>query len=199
MNRSWAILASVSLLLAASACGGPDESPTPPPSSSSSKPAPSKSAPSSTPPAFTPAISPAKVTAACPFLGAGELAPIIGIVGIVATEEPPGATKTAPEYTCAYATDGQRTETRPRLYYFAFAKANPNTPVFTTAENCPGPNTPIPGVGDAAMYCDLDDYWTTLAVAKRVHGETRMLNLHLPQLRKKEGYIQVAKLLGERL
>jgi hypothetical protein len=49
------------------------------------------------------------------------------------------------------------------------------------------------------MYCDLDDYWTTLAVAKRVHGETRMLDLHLPQLRRKDGYTQVAKLLGERL
>ncbi|WP_410663918.1 hypothetical protein [Amycolatopsis sp. lyj-84] len=198
MDRSWGILAALSLLLAASACGGPDESPTPPPASSTSKPPPSKPATSSTQPTFTPAVSPPKVTAACPFLGAGELAQIIGTSGIVAKEEPPGKTDTAPKYTCAYGTGDPPRESAPRLYFFAFTKADPNTPVSSTAKNCTGPSTSLPGVGDAAMYCELDDYWTTLAIAKRVHGETRMVDLHLPHHRD-DVYTQVAKLLGERL
>ncbi|MFE6611646.1 hypothetical protein [Amycolatopsis sp. NPDC057786] len=68
----------------------------------------------------------------------------------------------------------------------------------STAANCPGPSTPIPGAGDAAMHCELDDYWTTLAIAKRVHGETRMLNLHLPHYRDPV-LTEMAKLLGDRL
>ncbi|GAB3744370.1 hypothetical protein GCM10027598_78820 [Amycolatopsis oliviviridis] len=139
------------------------------------------------------------MTAACPFLGADEFARFTGSSNIAAREEPPEKTETAPEYTCAYVTGDQSPEDAPKLYYFAFAAARPDKPVFTTAENCPGPNTPVPGAGEAAMYCDLDDYWTTLAVAKRVHGETRMLNLHLPHLRDTAVYGQVAKLLGERL
>ncbi|MFD5250132.1 hypothetical protein ACFWIW_36685 [Amycolatopsis sp. NPDC058340] len=198
MDRLWGILVAAGLVLAASACGGPDENPAPPPPSSSSKPPPSKPATSSTPPTFTPSVSPAKVTAACPFLGADELAEITGGPKAVAQEQPPGKAETAPEYTCAYLPIGQSPDLAPKLYFFAFAKADPRKPVTTLATNCPGPSTPVPGAGDAAMHCDLDDYWTTLAVAKRVHGETRMLNLQVPHYR---DYLlaKMAKLLGDRL
>ncbi|WP_181770668.1 hypothetical protein [Amycolatopsis pittospori] len=193
MDRSWGILAAFSLLLAVSACG-PDESPAPPASSSSSKPS-----PSSTPPTFTPTVSPAKVTAACPFLGADELNRITGTTAdTVAQEEAPGTTEDAPQYTCAYLTGQQLSETAPRLYFFALDQVEPDIPVSSTAENCPTSSTPLPGVGDAAMYCALDNYWTTIAIAKRVHGETRMVNLHLHEY-PKDVYVRVAKLLAERL
>lgn len=198
MDRSWGRLAAVSLALAASACSGSEESPTPTPPPSSSRPSPSKPATSSTPPTFTPAASPAKVTAACPFLGADEFAQITGTSNVIAREEPPGKAETAPEYTCSYVTGNQSPELAPKLYFFAFTKADPRKPVSSTAANCPGPSTPIPGAGDAAMHCELDDYWTTLAIAKRVHGETRMLNLHLPHYRDPV-LTEMAKLLGDRL
>ncbi|MER6668887.1 hypothetical protein ABT256_30325 [Amycolatopsis japonica] len=198
MDRSWGILAAAVLVLAASACGGAGESPAPPqPSPSSSKPSPSKPA-TTTPPTFTPAVSPAKVTAACPFLGADEFARITGTSKVVAQEQPPGKAESAPAYTCAYVTGDQAPDLASKLYFFAFAKADPGKPVTSTAANCTGPSTPLPGAGDAAMHCELDDYWTTLAIAKRVHGQTRMLNLHLPHYRDAV-LAELAKVLGDRL
>jgi hypothetical protein len=138
------------------------------------------------------------VTAACPYLGAVELGAITGIAGSVAQEQPPLTTEGSPKYTCAYVAGNQKPEGAPKLHFFAFPKVNPDKPVSSFAKNCPGPNSPIPGVADAATYCDTTDYWTTVVIAKRVQGETRMVGVELPH-QQIEAYTQLAKLLSERL
>src|SRR2546423_8231587 len=109
MGRSGAALAAVMTLLSLTACSTPAPPPTPtPPTTTAAATKPSTTQPSTTKPAappFTPPASPAKITAACPFLGVGELQRVIETSeDFSAAEQPPDpAFVPHTEFQCTYA------------------------------------------------------------------------------------------------
>jgi hypothetical protein len=147
-------------------------------------------------------VSPAKVTAACPFLGTGELQELIGTSeDLVATERPPDpAYVPGTEFQCRY--EGKYT-TPWVLDLWIVASARSYTPakaIESSKRDCRGPATSPPGIGEGAIYCELAgaDGKALVMTGKRSHGQNRTATLYLVAHRA-EVYTELARKLADRL
>ena len=153
-----------------------------------------KPPPPSTPPPFTPVVSPATVTAACPFLGGAEVVQIIGggafgdLQGQELEPQPAGPGKA---YGCQYSWG--------TLAVFAFPGNVPPAALLTDIlKKCEEPAVAIPGVGEVGKYCLTAENKTFVFAGKRGHGQTRMAEVRMDRTRT-DVYTSVAKLLADRL
>ncbi|WP_146044301.1 hypothetical protein [Amycolatopsis sp. BJA-103] len=193
MRRTWGLL-SVGTLLFLTACSGePAPAPPPaPPSTSASK------ATSTTPTTPPPPASPAKITAACPFLPLTEVQQIMGdtIYGSkegqqeAAVKEKDGIT----DYACHYnRSDG--------FYLSVVAEQGWSVPSMAaeTKKECTKPPTPLPDIGETAWFCDGKDQRVTTVVYKRAHGQIRVALVDISGPTRSDVYETIAKRLAERL
>ncbi|MFJ1762646.1 hypothetical protein ACIOD2_20175 [Amycolatopsis sp. NPDC088138] len=150
--------------------------------------------PTTTAPTFTAVVSPADVTAACPFLGNTELAEVLGSTEkirqpIEVEAKPAGPSKT---YHCSYALGD--------LYVTAFDSDELPSPLIDQKrEKCEGAPSPIPGAGEVASRCDVQGGTATVAIAKRSHKQSRIARFDLASRTRTDAYTSLAKLLGDRL
>lgn len=149
---------------------------------------------------FTPAVSPAKVTGACPFLGTGELQQVLGTSeGLVAAERPPDPTFVpGTQFECRY--EGKYvTPWVLDLWIVASATAyRPAKAMGNDRKDCTGPVTSLPGLGDGAFFCDVADDEELVMTGKRSHGQNRTTNIYLRKHRA-EVYTALARMLADRL
>ncbi|WP_328613377.1 hypothetical protein OHS18_31940 [Amycolatopsis sp. NBC_00355] len=193
MRLLGGIFAAACLLTCVTACtsgsttAAPATTPALPSSTSTSKPKP-------TAPTFTPAASPAKLSAACPFLSSDELIQAIGhSVSGGAKETEPLRTKAGTALVCEYG--GGQT---------ASLFVGPDTSVarFVAGVKSECRNAVmVPGAGEAALHCEStgQDGGTELAVAKHSHGELRTAELNLYVSVGEDTYATLGKLLADRL
>ncbi len=206
MRRLRLALAVVSVTACLAACSSPVSSPVR--SATTTKPAtsaPATSAPTATttkPPPFTPPASPAKVTAACPFLAPAELQELLGTSeDLIATEQPADPTFVPhTEFQCRY--EGKYVH--PRLLDLWIISATgsyrPAKALKNDQRDCHGPVTAVPGAGEGAYFCDLagTDDTEMVITGKRIHGQNRLAVVYVVKHRS-EVYSRLAVLLGERL
>jgi hypothetical protein len=154
------------------------------------------------PPPFTPPASPVKVTAACPFLGTGELQEVLGTSeDLLATEQPADPTFVPhTEFQCRY--EGKYVHPW-LLDLWIFAAAGSYRPARSMKNyqaDCSGPVTAVPGVGEGAYYCDRKDTdgKAMVITGKRSHGQNRLAIVYLLKHRG-EVYTSLARMLADRL
>ena len=198
MGRSGGFIAVAALLTCVASCssGAPAAAPTSAPPSTT-KPATSTTAPPTTAqPKFTPLVSPAKVTAACPFLGATEVPQIIGDGTLRASEavegEVTGASGGSMGYNCAYGWGRLWIGTVP-AGSVSLAEA-----IDFKLNDCEQPAVTIAGVGEGAKYCLAKDYQVQVVGGKHSHGQLRIAKVTLTRTRT-DVYPSIAKLLVDRL
>jgi hypothetical protein len=206
MGRFGAALAAVLVLTCTAACSAPatPAAPsTPPKTTTTARPATTPATTTKpTAPPFTPLVSPAKVTAACPFLGTGELRELIGTSeDLIATEQPPDPTYVpGTEFQCRY--EGKyRTPWLLDLWIVASARSyNPAKAIENSKRDCRGPVTSPPGIGEGAIYCELAaaDGDALVMTGKRSHGQNRTVTVYLIKQRS-DVYTALAKTLADRL
>lgn len=192
MTRIWGFLAGF-LLVSAAACTSETTPPTPAPAPSTSS-----SKPTTTSPATTAPASPAKVTAACPFLPLNEVRQIIGdgIYGAKAGQQEGAVQKNADrtDYWCGYGgKDGLTLSIMPEEgWSIASMSAE-------AKKTCTATPMPLPGIGDDAWYCDITDDRVMTIVYKRSHGEIRFAGAKILGKTRTDVHQTIAKLLAERL
>jgi hypothetical protein len=191
-------MAAVSVLACVTACSGPPapaattrpQSPTPTPRTSPSPPP---------TPAF---VTPAKVTAACPFVTVDDIThAIAGTWSATAVEQP--AEKDS--FLCTYRSEFHDAAAF-QLRVLVPSGRSPSKLSADIAKTCAKSPVPIPGVGDAAFHCQgpdqeidgLAEQQTRIVVAKTSHGQTRAGVLDLHTIREVV-YVALAGLLGDRL
>ncbi len=202
VHRSRGILTTVCLLLAVTACSsGTATEPAP----MSSTPSPSKPASRTTPSPTTPPPAPiAKITAACPVLGATEILQVIGksddLVANEGESERVGAGKA---YRCAYEDPKGKYGKSAELFVAAIpGNQPPRATIDKLAKECKQPVTQLPGIGEQALWCEIPtdgpDLSILVSVGKRSHGETRVATLYMYPTRP-DVYATLAKLFADRL
>jgi hypothetical protein len=145
---------------------------------------------------FTPLVSPAKVTAACPFLDTHEALQLIGNLNYGFTRGSEQAVQRVGDgggiYGCVYnwgalyvVTTPDKTTTAAKL-------------VKDSLGQCVAPAVTIPAVGESSVYCNAKDDQAILLTGKRSHGEVRIGEVHL-QRTKPETYTAFVKLVADRL
>ena len=195
MRIPGGIFAAACLLTCVTACSGgsttaaPATTSAPPSSTSVSKPKPATTAP----PAFAPAVSPAKVTGACPFLGNAEFAQVLGTAWNVRepSEMPPEPIGPGKAFRCSYAFG--------ELYVLAVAGGKPASSMVKQLQSeCDDPAKPVPGAGETASYCYGSGASSLVFVAKHAHGQLRVAEIEMGRSRA-DVCESLAKLLGDRL
>ncbi|MFJ1762645.1 hypothetical protein ACIOD2_20170 [Amycolatopsis sp. NPDC088138] len=197
MRTLGGIFAAACLLTCVTACSGGSTAAAPaitsasPSSTSASKPKTTTTAPT---PTFAAVVSPAKVTAACPFLGGSEVRQLTG-----RPDERGEGTEGAPEkvgsgmaYRCSYGLNGE-------LFVVAIPGAqNPTATIGKLNKECIEAAVPLPGIAEYTTQCKGPDHEEMIAVGKRAHGQTRVAQFYVP-LTRSDVYLSIAKLLGDRL
>jgi hypothetical protein len=206
MGRFGVALAAVLVLTCTPACSASPTSSTPSTPGTTVTSARPATIPATTttpaPPPFTPLVSPAKVTAACPFLGTGELQELLGTSeDFIATEQPPDPTYVpGTEFQCRY--EGKyRTPWVLDLWVVASARSyTPAKTIENSKRDCREPVTSLPGIGEGAIHCALAaaDGDAMVVTGKRSHGQNRTATLYLIAHRA-EVYTALAKTLADRL
>ena len=191
-------MAAVGVLACVTACSGPP-APAPPPATTTHAPTPH---PTTSPPATPAFVSPAKVTAACPFVTVDDITQAIGgSWSATAVEQP--AEKDS--FRCTYQSKFHDAAAF-QLRILVPAGRSPRTLSADIAKTCAKPSVAVPGVGDAAFHCpgpdqEIDgiaEQQTRIVVTKTSHGQTRAGVLDLHTIRE-EVYVALARLLGDRL
>jgi hypothetical protein len=147
-------------------------------------------------------VSPAKVKAACPFLGTGELQVLLGTSeDLVATEQPADPTYVPDtEFECRY--EGKyRTPWVLSLWIVAATRNYvPVRSVENAKRDCRGPVTTLPGIGEAAIRCELAaaEGQALVMTGKRSHGQNRTATVYMVTNRA-DVYTALAKTLADRL
>ncbi|MCR6486363.1 hypothetical protein M8542_26395 [Amycolatopsis sp. OK19-0408] len=197
MRFTGGFFAAACLLTCVAACSGgattaaPATTSAPPSSTSASKPKPTTAAPT---PTFAAVVSPAKVTAACPFLGGSEVRALTGRPGETGegTEAASEAMNPGTAYHCQYGLNGE-------LVVVAIPGAqSPSATIGRLDKECKEPAKPVPGAGEYATHCKFPDGEEMIAVGKRGHGQSRFAQFYTPSNRD-DVYVSLAKLLGDRL
>ncbi|GLY40077.1 hypothetical protein Amsp01_061000 [Amycolatopsis sp. NBRC 101858] len=150
-------------------------------------------------PAFTPPASPAKVTAACPFLGTAELQRVLGTSeDIIMTEKPPDPTFVpGTQFQCRY--EGKYVSPwLLDLWIIASPRSTPAKTMANSKKDCTGPVTPLPGIGDGAFFCAVTTGDALVMTGKRSHGQNRTVYLYLRKHRD-DVYATLAQTLADRL
>ncbi|WP_328647552.1 hypothetical protein OHS58_06810 [Amycolatopsis sp. NBC_00348] len=206
MGRFGVALAAVLVLAGPAACSAPKTAAvTSAPATTATTARPATTPPATTTPVappFTPLVSPAKVTAACPFLGPGEVQELIGTSeDIVAAEQPPDPTYVpGTEFRCRY--EGKyRTPWVLDMWVIASSRSyTPARAVENSKRDCRGPATTLPGIGEGAIHCPLAaaDGVALVMTGKRSHGQNRTVTLYLREHRT-DVYTALARKLADRL
>ncbi|WP_290061650.1 hypothetical protein [Amycolatopsis solani] len=194
MRSLRGILAAACLLTCVAACSSgttTTAASTPPPPATTSV---SKPKPTTTPtPTFTPAVSPAKLTGACPLLGNVELAQLLGVAWNARepSEMPPEPIGPGKAFRCSYPVG--------ELYVLAVSGGkSPDAMLKQLQSECDDAAKPVPGAGEAASYCYGKGYSSLVMVAKHAHGQLRVAEVEMGRSRA-DVCESLAKLLGERL
>ncbi|MEU0788540.1 hypothetical protein ABZ342_00645 [Amycolatopsis sp. NPDC005961] len=196
-------MAALCVLACVTACSGPPPAVTPPavpppPATTSHPPTPARTT-TSPPPAF---VSPAEVTAACPFVTVDDITHAIGgSWSATAVEQP--AEKDS--FLCTYKSEFHDAAAF-QLRILVPVGRSPRGLSADIAKSCAKSPVAVPGTGDAAFHCqgpdqDIDgiaEKQTRIVVTKTSHGRTRAGVLDLHTIRD-DVYVALAKLLGERL
>lgn len=189
------------VLACVTACSGPPPS-APPPATTTHPAAPSPHPTTTGPPPSPSFVSPAKVTAACPFVTVAEIAHAIGgSWSATAVEQPPEKDS----FRCTYQSKFHDAAAF-QLRILVPGGRSPRTLSAEIAKTCAKNAVAIPGVGDAAFHCqgpdqDVDgiaEQQTRIVVTKASHGQTRAGVLDVHTIRE-DVYVSLARLLGERL
>lgn len=188
------------VLACVTACAGPTAPAAPPPVTTSHRPTPAHTTTGPPPaPAF---VTPAKVTAACPFVTVDEITRAIGGAWSATAVEQPAKKGS---FRCTYQSEFHDAAAF-QLRILVPGGRSLRALSAEIAKSCGEAAVPIPGAGDAAFYCqgpdaDVDgipEQQTRIAVTKASHGETRAGVLDVHRIRE-DVYVTLAKLLGERL
>ncbi|WP_410576030.1 hypothetical protein [Amycolatopsis sp. lyj-108] len=199
MKRTWGLL-TVGVLLLVTACSGePAQSAPPPPSTTVPAVSTTTSKVTSTTPTTPPPpASPAKVTAACPFLPLVEVQQIMGTAEFgqkggqqeAAVKKEDGITKYACQYNGVVG-----------LYLHVLPEKGWSVPSMSAEakKECVTPPTMLPGIGETAWYCENKDDFESLLVYKRGHGQIRIALFSTIGKTRPDVYPTIAERLGERL
>jgi hypothetical protein len=166
---------------------------------SSKSPAPTTSAPP--PSSFVPAASPARLSAACPFLDSAEIARALSDGNVYdSSEESPTTQSGITAYTCEYhRADDPGYEWGSLTIIAAPGNPSQKTALQVSTQEC----TDKPrALSAAAVYCTNEDNGTDITVAKPSHGETRVVLLSLtlqPSDAFLNGYSAMAQTVAGRL
>ncbi|MEU4671869.1 hypothetical protein AB0F91_28825 [Amycolatopsis sp. NPDC023774] len=158
------------------------------------------SAPSPTP--FVPAVSPAKVTAACPYLGPQEIAKAIEDPNIYDSKEisPRSAGHGLTAYGCDYHRADDPGSHLAQLAVLPTPVKLPQAKALETAtEVCADKPQSLT---ETAVYCLSKDNGTAIVVAALSHGATRIAIFELADPVNDsyhDGYVTLAKTLADRL
>jgi len=155
-------------------------------------------APKPKPKPFTPLVSPAKVTAACGFLGSGEILEMIGTGGdMVSTEQAPDPTyRPGTQYQCHY--EDEYTHSRDVDLFVIISAFDPVKTVDNTATECKDAAVALAGIGEKALHCEWQSGFEAVAVAKRSRGESRLALIILRKTRA-DVYETLARTMAARL
>ncbi|MEV0074709.1 MULTISPECIES: hypothetical protein [unclassified Amycolatopsis] len=170
------------------------------PASSSSLPTTTSS--SAPPPApFVPAVSPAHLSAACPFLSPAEFAKTFDDTDVDASSEQPQTHQDQfTAYNCEYRlADPPGTHLGTLTVGGVPSLVSPQKALQLFSESCADD---VQSLYEAAMYCDTKDGGTDIVVAKSSHGETRLATISLvnpPDGTMRAEYTAVMKTLEGRL
>ncbi|MBB5854328.1 hypothetical protein ACFQ05_13540 [Amycolatopsis umgeniensis] len=87
------------------------------------------------------------------------------------------------------------------LYLHVFPEKERSVPsmVTQTKKLCVKPPTMLPGIGDAAWYCEVEGDFMSTMVYKRGHGQIRFAWVYLIGETRSDVYETMAKRLAERL
>ena len=200
MGRFGGFVAAATLLTCVAACSSPISEAlkwsAPPSTTTPATTPPAAVAPTS--PKFTPLVSPAKVTAACPFLGSAEILEMIGTSGdMVTTELAPDPTfRPGTEYQCHY--EDKYTHSRDVDLVVIISAFDPVKSVDNAATDCKDAAVALAGAGEKALHCEWQSGFEEVAVAKRSHDQTRLALIYLRKTRA-DIYETLAKTMGSRL
>ncbi len=194
MKRTWGLL-FVGMLFFVTSCSG---EPAPPPSPSAPRPTSVSKPASTTPTTPPPPASPATIREACPFLPLTEVHQIMGTAQLgqkggqreAEVKEEDGITR----YECQYnGVNG--------LYLYVVPEKEQSVPsmVTQTKKQCVKPPTMLPGIGDAAWYCEVEGDFMSTVVYKRGHGQIRFALVYLIGETRSDVYKTMAERLAERL
>ncbi|MFG1645126.1 hypothetical protein ACGFMK_32990 [Amycolatopsis sp. NPDC049252] len=207
MGRFGAVFAAALVVTGTAACSAPPPPAGPPTpattTATTTRPATTLAATTKpTTPPFTPLVSPAKVTAACPFLGTGELQVLLGTSeDLVATEQPADPTYVpGTEFQCRYVGKYHTPWVLDLWIVAATRNYVPVRSVENTKQDCHGPVTNLRGIGEAAISCELADAESKALVmtGKRSHGQNRTATVYMVSHRD-DVYTALAKTLADRL
>ncbi|MEQ0561480.1 hypothetical protein ABJI51_26245 [Amycolatopsis sp. NEAU-NG30] len=201
MRKLGGIFAATCLLTWVAGCSGGSTTAAPattsaPSSSTSASVSKPKTTTATPTPTFAAAVSPSKVTGACPFLGSIELRQVVGDgnkSSDESTEGPAQNVGSGKAYQCTYPGRGAK------LYVAALPGGpSPSAMIGTLTKKCGEAATPVPGAGDTAARCKMADGAEMVVVGKHSHGQLRVAQLFIAPTRT-DVYDSLAKLLGGRL
>lgn len=144
----------------------------------------------------------ATLTAACPLLSVDELKTLLGggasQTKLAAIEDKPDRSGGYPSYTCEYGSNGKypfaldvmgikQTGFTPQVAIDAIAKAS-NVKTHSTT-----------GVGAAGVFYTTKDGYSVLAASKRSHGQTRSVIFSAPGVVPEQNFIDVVRVVIDRI
>ncbi|MET7995918.1 hypothetical protein ABZU76_34000 [Amycolatopsis sp. NPDC005232] len=161
------------------------------------------SAPPSTASTFVPAVSPEKLSSACPFLDIAEYQRTFAVnQELVTKEEPPDHSNGITTYTCDFLFTSSHSSASAYLYVFATGETSVKASLEVSARSC---SAKPHYLGDNAFYCidaaDNSD-GTDLVVTKLSHRQMRIaiVSSGVPlDVDHPDGYATLAKTLFDRL
>jgi hypothetical protein len=176
MHAIRGTIAAACLLTCAAGCSSaPAAAPSTPPPSRPSTTVPATTSATST---FVPAVSPDKLSAACPLLDGNELGKtandFLKAMEFTSTEGAPKQQGKVVDYTCVYKHSADEAELGELTVTALSGPVTPQAALKATEKGCAGKATPLDGAGDAAMSCTTPENDTLVITLKRSHGEVRM-------------------------
>ncbi|MEV8614982.1 hypothetical protein AB0383_45005 [Amycolatopsis sp. NPDC051373] len=164
---------------------------------------PDTSAPPSTASTFVPAVSPAKLSSACPFLDIAEYQRTFDVYqDLVTKEEPPDHSNGITSYTCDFLFTSSHSTASAYLYVFATGETSVKASLEVSARSC---SAKPHYLGDNAYYCidaANNSDGTDLVVTKLSHRQMRIaiVSSGVPlDVDHPDGYATLAKTLFDRL
>jgi hypothetical protein len=144
----------------------------------------------------------ATLTAACPLLSVDELKTLLGggasETKLEAVEDKPDRSGGYPSYTCEYGSSGK--------YPFALvvmgikqAGFTPQVAVDAVAKGSDVKTHSTTGVGTAGVFYTTKDGYSVLAAGKRSHGQTRSVIFSAPGVVPEQKFIDVVRVVIDRI
>ncbi|HEU5353217.1 MAG TPA: hypothetical protein VFU65_02090 [Actinocrinis sp.] len=151
------------------------------------------------PPAPSPPQSPAKLTAACPFLDAPELAELLGMAPdtVSATEAAPETSSGGIQLECDYH-QGGRNPYALTVSGFPAGTLSVADLVDAIPNDAQNVHT-LSGIGQAAISYSTADGFTLLCAGTLSHGQSRAATITAPKTLSQAALIEIVKRVVSRL